>query len=316
MNYIIFDLEWNQGSEENSDDSLENSDIPFEIIEIGAIKLNQRKVMVDEFSRLVKPQVYHQMHYMTKKLIHIQMEELDQGSPFVDIMKDFKEWCGKDYIYCTWGPLDLIELQRNMRHYDMPPLAEGPLKFLDIQKLFSIAFEDKKLRRTLEYAVDFLGIQKDIPFHRAFSDAYYTGKIFSCIQDENVEKNYSFDVFVPPKSKKEEVKVVFDEYAKYISREFEDKQSALSDREVISTKCYYCNKNLKKKIRWFSTNGKHYLSVSCCDNHGDMKSKIRLKKSEDNRVYVVKTSKFITPLEVEEIRDKKNKARDLKKHKS
>ena len=37
MNYIIFDLEWNQtygGSE------LENPRMPFEIIEIGAIKLN------------------------------------------------------------------------------------------------------------------------------------------------------------------------------------------------------------------------------------------------------------------------------------
>ena len=68
-----------------------------------------------------------------------------------------------------------------MKYYDLDPLSDRPLKFYDVQKLFSIAFEDRKTRRSLEYAVDFLQIEKDIPFHRAFSDAYYTAQILARI---------------------------------------------------------------------------------------------------------------------------------------
>lgn len=38
MNYIILDLEWNQGNEQKEKQLKE---LPFEIIEIGAVKLKQ-----------------------------------------------------------------------------------------------------------------------------------------------------------------------------------------------------------------------------------------------------------------------------------
>lgn len=311
MNYIIMDLEWNQSSTGEEEVS---KILPFEIIEIGAIKLNDERKMISEFSELVKPQVYHEMHRITRKLIHLQMNQLEQGRSFSEVMEEFREWCGEDYIYCTWGPLDLTELQRNIRYYGLEPLAEGPIKFLDVQKLFSIAYEDRKSRRTLEYAIDHLEIEKDIPFHRAFSDAYYTAKVLA-LMDENVFRNYSFDVFHLPKNKESEIRVVFDTYSKYISRAFADKVQALEDKTVISTKCYLCNRQLRRKIRWFSPNGKHYYNVSYCEQHGYMKSKIRIRKAEDGSVYVVKTEKFITEAEMENIRDKQIKTKQQRKDK-
>lgn len=311
MNYVIMDLEWNQSSSGQEEVS---KHLPFEIIEIGAIKLNRDRNMVDEFSELVKPQVYHEMHRITRKLIHLQMEQLEQGRPFAEVLEQFREWCGDDYIFCTWGPLDLTELQRNIRYYDLEPLSDGPIKFLDVQKLFSIAYEDKKSRRTLEYAIDSLAITKDIPFHRAFSDAYYTAKILA-LMDEKVLANYSFDVFHLPKDKGSEIHVVFDTYAKYISRAFADKAHALNDKTVMGTKCYVCHKKLRKKIRWFSPNGKHYYSVAYCDKHGYMKAKVRIRKAEDGAVYVVKTEKFITEAEINAIHDKQEKAKKQRKAK-
>lgn len=306
MNYIILDLEWNQSS---TGEEEVTKVLPFEIVEIGAIKLNSEREMVSEFSELVKPQVYREMHHITSKLIHLQMDQLEQGQDFVKVAKQFFGWCGEDYMFCTWGPLDLTELQRNLRYYGMRPLSDGPFKFLDVQKLFSIAYEDKKSRRTLEHAIDFLHIDKDIPFHRAFSDAYYTAKVLA-LMEEDVLKNYSFDVFHIPKDKKSEIHVQFDTYAKYISRGFADKAEAMGDRTVSGTKCYLCHRNLRKKIRWFTPNGKHYYSVSYCDRHGFMKAKIRMRKSEDKMVYVVKTERFITEAEVETIREKQRKAKE------
>lgn len=311
MNYIVLDLEWNQS---NTGKEPEVKTMPFEIIDIGAIKLNEDKVMVGEYNQLIKPTVYQHMHRITGDLIHLHMKDLQKGKPFVEVMDEFLSWCGEDYIFCTWGPLDLFEMQRNMHYYGMEPLGSEPIRFLDIQKLFSIAYEDKKARRSLEYATDFLNIKKDIPFHRAFGDAYYTAEILACIED-GVLENYSIDTYILPKSRKEEIHVLFSDYVKYISREFEDKQKALEDREVISTKCYLCHKNIRKKIRWFSPNGKNYYSVAWCPVHGYVKSKIRIRKSENERVYVIKTAKLISEEGYQKILQKKEQAKEHRKAK-
>lgn len=93
-------------------------------------------------------------------MLHVDMKELKAGTPFPEAAEEFLAWCGEDFIFCSWGSLDLLELQRNMKYYQMPALAAGPICFLDIQKLFGIAFEHKKVGRTLEYAVDSLQIEK------------------------------------------------------------------------------------------------------------------------------------------------------------
>lgn len=313
MNYIVMDLEWNQS---NTGQEEEIATIPFEIIEIGAVELNDAFVMISEFSSLIKPEIYRELHQITSKLIHLQMQELERGKPFPEVMDRFLTWCGTEkYMFCTWGSSDLTELQRNMRFYHMTPLSDGPIAFLDVQKLFSIAYEDGRTRRSLEYAVDKLMLEKDIPFHRAFSDAYYTAKILNQISREcpEVLQKISYDIFHPPLSREKEVKIQFSDYMKYISREFEDKVNAFADREVSSSKCYLCHKNLRKKIKWFSTNGKHYYCLAWCDKHGYLKGKIRVRKSESGRVYIVKTTKLISSEDAARLRERSVHARELRR---
>ena len=303
MNYIIFDLEWNQSSHGEND---REEKLPFEIVEIGAVKLNKNRDMVSEFSKLIKPQVYHEMHFITSRLVHLQMEELQKGDTFPVVMKEFLEWCGDEPLFCTWGALDLLELQRNMAYYNMEPLSDGPIKFYDIQKLFSLAYEDGKSRKALEDAIDMMSIRKDIPFHRAFSDAYYTAKIFDKIEDPNVLEKYSFDTFNVPVDKEHEVHIVFSDYDKYISRSFANRSLLMNCKDVSQTICYKCNRVIKKKIPWFSSNGKHYYAVSSCIRHGLMKSKIRIRKAEGGGVYAVKTDKYITKDDYKKLLEKRD----------
>ncbi len=316
MNYIVLDLEWNQGNT-GLEEAVEK--LPFEIIEIGAIKLNEGSVMVGEFSELIKPEVYHEMHRITSKLIHLQMQELERGKPFEEVAERFLNWCGEElYRFCTWGGTDLTELQRNMRYYSMKSLADGPIAFYDVQKLFSLAYEDGKTRRALEYAIDFLGVEKDIPFHRAFSDAYYTAEILKRIVTERpqVLRNVSYDVFHPPVDRKSEIKIQFDTYMKYISREFADKAEAFEDKEVVSSKCYLCHRNLRKKLRWFTANGRNYYCLAYCEKHGYLKGNIRILHWEDDKVYVVKTTKLSTVEAATEIKERSVHARDLRRRRS
>ena len=316
MNYVVFDLEWNQG---NQAQQTEHADIPFEVIEIGAVKLNDKYVMINEFSRLIKPEIYREMHQYTSKLIHLQMEELERGRPFAEVMKDFLEWCGtEEYLFCSWGSLDLTELQRNMRYHNMTPLSDRPIPYLDVQKLFSLVYEDGKSRRSLETAVDMVQLEKDIPFHRAFSDAYYTAKLLTGIAEQKPEvlRRISFDTFHPPKTRAEEVKVQFDTYMKHISREFDSKAEAFADREVSSSKCYLCHKNLRKKIRWFSPNSKHYYCLARCDKHGYLKGKLRIHKSESGKLFAVKITKLITEEEAERLKERCDNAKKMQKYKN
>ena len=46
-----------------------------------------------------------------------------------------------------------------------------------------------------------------------------------------------------------------------------------------------------------------------------MKAKIRIRKSEEDSVYVVKTEKFINQEEVEDIRNRQEKAKEQRKEK-
>lgn len=339
MNIIVLDLEWNQA---NGTSEQEVAAIPFEIVEIGAVRLkadakeasasgldaplcpktvddstNDDKVDVnktDQFNRLIRPSVYHEMNQITGKLIHLRMKELKKGNPFPEVAEDFLRWCGEgEYRFASWGSSDLTELQRNMAFYHMKPLADGPLAYWDVQKLFSIAFEDGKSRKSLEYAVDFLEMEKDIPFHRALSDAYYTAKILARILEEKpqVLRNLSYDVFHPPKDRKSELKVQFDNYAKYISREFDSKEEAFADREVASSKCYLCHRNLRKKVRWFSPNGRHYVCLAYCEKHGYLKGKIRIRKSPEGKIYVVKTTKLISREDAEALKTRRKHVSEL-----
>ena len=83
MDYIVLDLEWNQ-SPNGKEDSVEH--LPFEIIEIGAVKLDEGFRQKGEFHRLIRPQVYRQLHFKISEVTHMDMGELKHRG------KNFKQY--------------------------------------------------------------------------------------------------------------------------------------------------------------------------------------------------------------------------------
>ena len=94
-------------------------------------------------------------------------------------------------------------------------------------------------------------------------------------------------------TEEEEIYLEFPEYAKFVSREHETKEEILKERRVAEMVCYKCRRTLRKKIRWFSSNQKFYFCLAVCPEHGYMKGKIRMKKSEDGSFFAVKTTKLV-----------------------
>lgn len=123
--------------------------------------------------------------------------------------------------------------------------------YYDIQKIFSIVYEDRKSRKSLEYAVDYLGIPKEIPFHSALSDAFYTSLVMQKLTDSQVRENSSVDYFLTPETRAQEINLQYSSYTKFISKPFSSRTQAMRDRIVTATPCPVCKKTRRKKSAGF-----------------------------------------------------------------
>lgn len=302
MNYIVFDLEWNQ-SPRGKEGAVDH--FPFEVIEIGAVKLDENRNQIGEFRQLVCPTVYTQLHYKISEVTHLDMDTLRrEGIPFEQAMNRFLEWCGEageEYRFVTWGSMDLTELQRNMMYYGLEIPFPMPLLYYDLQKLFSLRYGNGKEKLSLDQAVENMEvpIDEEKPFHHALDDAYYTGQIMSRMDFTPVKEFYSMDYYRIPEVEEEEITLsfpaygAFPAYTKYVSREFETKEEAMADKLVNDMICCRCRRMLRKKIRWFAVNPRLYVCLAVCPEHGLVRGKIRIKKAESGGVFAVRTTKLV-----------------------
>lgn len=302
MNYIVFDLEWNQcpyGKER------ECADLPFEIIEIGAVKLNMNMEVEDRFYKVIKPSVYHTLHFRTKRIVRLSAEEMNNGDPFPEAVRAFFAWAGPDAIFCTWGGSDLVELQRNMEYYKLLYLLKGPLHFLDVQKLYAIQHETMEKRRSLEYAVEHLGLRIEAGFHNALADADYTAQVLKTIEQPVIMSYDSIDVYQCPQRKEDEIYAVYNGHTKYISREFESKEAVMQDPEVKTVRCCICGRRCRQKLRWFAANTRNYYCSAFCPEHGYLKGNIRMLRTSGNGFFAAKKIKVSSEHEMEILMEKK-----------
>ena len=306
------DLEWNQNPYGNSKRRV---DLNFEIIEIGAVKLDDNLNYVDKFSQVIKPKVFKKLHYKTAEITHFTNDELKKGKSFPKVMRQFLEWCGDDYIFCTWGAMDLHELQANMKFFGYERILDFPLFYYDLQKIFSLCYEDGKNKRNLTSAVEFLNINGNKEFHRALSDAYYTAKVMQKMDFEKFKKRVSIDTYYYPRIKEEEIFVSFGDYNKRISREMWSKTELFEDDDFNNICCSKCNKKVKVLIDWFSDSGKTYYSLGKCRKHGYVKGRIRVKKIDRLSFFVIKILKNTDKDGARKIVEKQNSIREKRREK-
>ena len=313
--YIVLDLEWNQSTAGKAGSV---SGLPFEIIEIGAVKLDENLNKIDEYTQIIRPVIYKKMHFHVSEVVHIGIDELrNEGELFVDVIDDFLDWCDlpSKPIFCTWGEMDLMQLQRNMLYHNIDPTEVFPYPFLyyDVQKLYAKLYPDTDVNSEprpkmppLDKATEEMGIVMEEDFHRALSDAKYTAEVMSHMHMEKVSRYLSLDYFRIPENKEEELYLLFPDYTKYVSRAFDTKEKLFSDSTVTDVICPRCNVRLKKRIPWFSSNQKQYQSLGYCSEHGNVKAKIRTKHTDDNRIFAVKTIKLVSQQRANDLALQKN----------
>lgn len=197
MNYIIFDLEFNQAYKANDTQSSPNHDLkcPFEIIQIGAVKLDHRLCDVSTFNAFVKPVIYEQVHPFIEKLTHITIDQLIDEQTFDKVIEDFSQFIGdQNNTLVTWGMGDMKELFRNITYHNINKHFI-PKNYINIQShaaKYLMTPNGKTIG--LQNAVTLLDLSITNNFHDAFNDAYYTAQVFKKIFTKNIEPSiYHFN---------------------------------------------------------------------------------------------------------------------------
>lgn len=310
MNYIVFDLEWNQAIV--NEKRIEK--LPFEIIEIGAFKLDVNLKKIGEYHRVIKPKYYKKLHYHVSKVVSISKDELNNGCDFEDVAEDFLEFCGEEFVFCVWGSLDVYNLRSNLSFYNIDYDFGEPVKYLDLQKLYSFCKYERLKRVSLKEAVKELNIAENGFFHRAQKDAYYTMLVMKALPFDKLCMFKSNDLFTIPDTVKNEINISYDGYHKTISRGFENSSSLMRNRRTRETICPYCETKIKRVVNWFRESQNSYACIAVCKEHGDFVGKIRLKTNNE-KFYAIKILKEAADEDKLRLLEKKDIIRAKRKRK-
>ncbi|MCB2289254.1 exonuclease domain-containing protein [Clostridium sp. CS001] len=189
MNYIVFDLEFNQGYNFEKEPKIAiNPKCPFEIIQIGAIKMNENFETVGTLDILVKPEIYTRLNPFVKEITGLTIEKLEKGISFKEMYKEVIEFIKSDRsILCVWGVADVKELFRNIQYHELDT-SLLTTEYINIQACASKVFNCKRgINIGLGTASELLEIPIVGSFHNAFNDAYYTAEVFKRVYSDEIK---------------------------------------------------------------------------------------------------------------------------------
>ena len=249
MQYIVIDLEWN-GSYSKKAHGYFN-----EIIEVGAVKVNEQMQIVDTFRAAIKPVVSKKLSTVVKDLTNITAEELEDGTTFLNMMHQLNHWMGNEpTAILTWSTTDLLVLMENCRFFTRKQEIPFLRNYMDFQVYAQHRMGiDTSQQLGLARAGEMLGIpEDDMSLHRALDDSKLTAAI--------LQKVYERDSFA------QSIWPVDEEFYKRITFKttiIKDLDDPLVKRSELTFNCPSCGKNMKRKGSWRFRNRAFCAEFSC-----------------------------------------------------
>jgi len=155
-----------------------------EIIEIGAIKVNEYGEVLGKFSSLVKPVVNPKISGFCSKLTGIKQNQLNIAQTFDKVCDQFRLWIteeGEDYVLASWGSNDKGFLWNDCLLHKLDTDWLQP--FVDIRTQY-VNIARVKVKSNLRFVVEEEGFEFEGNEHSAFTDAFNTAKVFIKYIDE------------------------------------------------------------------------------------------------------------------------------------
>ena len=288
MNLVVLDLEWNQAMSSKSEVF---NHLPIhlrgEIIEIGAVKLNDDLSLGEEFTVDVKPVYFRRMHYKVKKITGFDKERLALGLSFPEAMEKLRQWCGDDVTFLTWGWDDQGIFEQNIIIHDLD--WDWISGWVNLQMIYNLQTGGDKNQKSLAAAMEHFEIEQTRIAHDALGDAYNTALVSTHLDMEEGLQLYPeaeeilarrMPNYKPPvESVPMQEALLHDSFSS-----FETKAEAFADVKERALSCPVCGQAAEGG-RWISQSDGRYMNLFSCEEHGAFLTRIRLKKDADTELW-------------------------------
>lgn len=269
MDYIVLDMEWNQPVLRETAPCKNGVCMKNEIIQIGAVRLDENKNQVDRFIKIIKPVAIPSMNKVISRLTGITDDTLSNGESFYEAIEQFKEWCGKAYVILIWGYDDIRILRSNLRFHGLDE-SWIPAHY-NLQVMFYSQAGLKKQQYSLAFALETFSVQvDDSMLHDALYDAVCTAEICRSLDLNAGIEAMSHQANVGEKENPVIIKRTF--------RKLESYEKIRSNGLISRPKCPFCG----EKMKVLST--KHYGAQrihieSHCEKDGDFLTVLKISET-------------------------------------
>ena len=271
MEYIVMDMEWNQALT-YSGMVKDPVFLAGEIIQIGAIKLNQALEVLDSFNERIAPQYYTELHPKVAEITKLSNRDLQKGKGFHTVFNSFCDWCGDDFVFLVWGTEDLRILRKNMDLHNIDTSFMPPC--FNLQNIFV----DQVTHDTKQYALaNALAIVGEVPFdfHDALNDARSAALLCTHLGLIRGLNEYKETV--------ENRNGIVESYE--FEEPYADIGDALSDDYVVSFECPHCGEIVWGE-NWIRKTGTNLLSLSQCSDGQEYLISLKFRPIAENKVVV------------------------------
>lgn len=251
----------------------------FDLIQIGAVKLDSERRMIGSFNQFIAPGCYRKMHPRIRRITGITQDDLAGAPGFEEAYERFSAWCGDEFSLITWGCDDISVLQQNMNFYLKNGRVLPPV--YDLQRLYGTLEGKIKNRAGLQSALARHEIvaSPEHPFHSAVDDAYYTALVFQRCPEAAAIFAYQLAVreLMPANVRKEE---------KADDLRFATISQAIASKPALEPNCPICGKRMLVNEGYVPLRDKTWRALADCRDHGLVFVDLLLDQSPQGEPYI------------------------------
>ncbi len=269
MEFIIFDLEWNSVKKPDNEKFIN------EIIEIGAVFLNEQLQETDSFSALIRPSISEKLNSYVKSLTHIQEDQLKNQPDFLTVIQHFKRWASrKNCVFLSWSNTDLHVLAENYNCFLHQHTVDFIRQYADLQKYVSLFVKTENNNQvSLSAAAEQLGIDtQTFALHRALDDCRLCAALLRQTYQKKRFKPYISNVLAGTFYER----LLFKPY--YIT----DPDSPLLDKKIFMPRCPQCGKKLQRTGKIRQSNALLQANYRCEKCDVAYRLRVKCKKTYDS----------------------------------
>jgi len=266
MQYVILDLEWNTAY------SGRLSAFVNEVIEFGAVKLDENLNIIDSFSSFVKPQIEKKLRSRVKTLTNISNEDVANAEIFEAVSYDFSRWVGddEDTVVMSWGDMDIRVLIDNYDYFCKIKSIPFVKKYVDLQAYFMSEKELSKGQQIgLSNAAALVEINPDeFVHHRALNDSELSAACFAKVFNE---KTFNDAILTCDD----------DFYKRILFKPFivSDINDKLVDKTLLNCQCLECGNMTTNISEWKFVNNSFTAMYYCNECKLKYRASVQIKKN-------------------------------------